>query len=179
MNPACPPQSDARLTIKVAQSADGTLTYQVAVPPEALPPVRPRDLDAAWQRARAAALAERWGPLRLFRFLREDGSTTDLALTDPDAACWAEAANLVAPLASTYGMSLCLRLLALVSLLAGAGREAADWTTPLFTLRRDGADIAPVLLNAAAQVTLNRDAHFDAERLRARLATQNLLGAPA
>ncbi|MCX7380502.1 MAG: hypothetical protein NT133_03575 [Alphaproteobacteria bacterium] len=173
------PERDARPTIKVAESSDGTLTYQVALPPEALPPVRPRDLDAAWQRARAAALAERWGKLRLFRFIREDGTTTDLALADPDAACWAEAADLVAPLASTYGMSLCLRLLALVTLLGGAGREAVQWTSPLFTLHRDGAEIAPVLLNAAAQVTLNRDALFDPDRLRARLATQNLLGAPA
>ncbi len=173
------PRSEARSTITVAESADGTLTYRVALPPEALPPVRPRDLDAAWQRARAAAIAERWGKLRLFRFLREDGGTTDLALTDPDAACWAEAANLVAPLASAYGMSLCLRLLALVSLLAVDGGEPRRWTAPYVTLRRDGADIAPVLLNAAAQATLTPDAQFDPERLRTRLATQTLLGAPA
>ncbi len=166
-------------SIEVALATDGTLTYRVALPPEALPAVRPRDLDAAWQRARAAALAERWGRLRLFRFLREDGSTTDLALADPDAACWAEAADLVAPIATAYGMSLCLRLLALVALLAGAGQEATPWTAPFVTLRRDGADIAPVLLAAAAHATLTRDALFDPDRLRARLATQTLLGAPA
>ena len=167
------------VSIAVAKAADGTLTYRVAMPPEALPPVRPRDLDAAWQRARAAARAANWGTLRLFRFERADGGHTDLALADPDAACWAEAADHVAPLASAYGLSLCLRLLALVALMAEASRSAANWTVPFFTLRRDGADIAPTLLAAAAQASLTREALFDPETLRARLATTNLLGAPA
>ena len=128
------------VSIAVAKAADGTLTYRVAMPPEALPPVRPRD---------------------------------------PDAACWAEAADHVAPLASAYGLSRCLRLLAVVALMAEASGSAANWTVPFFTLGRDGADIAPTLLAAAAQASLAREALFDPETLRARLATTNLLGAPA
>ena len=136
--------------------------------------MRARDLDAAWQRARAAAIQEHWGDMRLFRFRRDDGQDLDLALADPDAACWAAAADRVATLASEYGLSLCLRLLALVALMARAG-----WAKSYFTLRRDGADIAPALLTAAATTALTRDALFDADALRTRLASTNLLGTPA
>ena len=47
---------------------DGSLTYLVDVPPEALPPVRRRDLERAWYAARDAALAQHWGVNRFFRF---------------------------------------------------------------------------------------------------------------
>ena len=160
--------------IQVATTPDGTLTYLVSLPPEALPPVRPRDLDAAWHRARAAALGAEWGTLRLFRFRHPDGSHTDLALADPDAACWAAAADTVAALANPYGLALCLRLLALVALMA-----EASWAKPWFTLRRDGADIAPALLAAAARAPLTREAAFDPDTLHALLARAPLLGAPA
>lgn len=168
------PAESSRRSVEVAATAGGTLTYRVLMPPEALPPVRVRDLDAAWQRARAAAIAAQWGDIRLFRFEREDGSTTDVALADADAACWASAADSVASLAAPYGLSLCLRLLALVDLMAGA-----RWAAAYFSLGRDGAEIAPALLAAAAAAALDRDARFDPDALRARLARGSLLGAPA
>ena len=40
--------------IRVAEAASGARTYLIDLPPEALPPVRPRDLHAAWDSARAA-----------------------------------------------------------------------------------------------------------------------------
>src|SRR5258708_11322450 len=79
--------------VQVGATADGTLTYLVALPPEALPPVRLRDLAAAWDAARSAAITASWGTVRLFRFRRADGSVTDLALADPDACCWAGAVD--------------------------------------------------------------------------------------
>ncbi len=161
-------------TIQVAAAADGTLTYLVAMPPEALPPVRARDLDSAWHHARAAAGRSDWGETRLFRFRRPDGEVTDLALADPDAACWAAAVDRVAGLGSAYGMSVCLRLLALVDLMARAG-----WAAAYFSLRRDGADIAPALLAAAATAPLTPAAGFDPDDLRGRMPRGNLLGAPA
>jgi hypothetical protein len=159
--------------IRVAAASDGTLTYLVGMPPEALPPVRPRDLDAAWHHARAAAMRQDWGVTRLFRFRHPDGTHSDLALADPDAACWAAAVDAVAGMGTAYGLSLCLRLLALVDLMAGA-----SWASRYFTLRRDGADIAPALLAAAAAAGLDGGAQFDLDDLRARLARGNLLGAP-
>ncbi len=174
MNPA--PSSP----IQIRQTDDGTLTYLVAMPPEALPAVRARDIEAAWHHARGAALSDQWGDLRVFHFLRADGSRTDFALTDPDAACWAAAADRVAGLGTSYGLALCLRLLALVALLA-----QARWTAAFFALERDGARLDPTLLATAAALPLSPDAAFDADAFRARLATTEhrapikLLGTPA
>ena len=114
-----------------ARRADGTLTYLVDLPPEALPPVRGRDLEAAWDAAREAAGAAMWGAARLFRFRRADGSFTDLALADPDACCWAGAVEDSVGMGTSYGLSLCLRLLALVDLLA-----RAPWAAGLCILGR-------------------------------------------
>ena len=161
-------------SIRVAAAADGTLTYLVGMPPEALPPVRARDLDAAWHHARAAAAREAWGAVRLFRFRRDDGGVTDLALSDPDAACWAAAVDAVVGIGTAYGLSVCLRLLALVDLMA-----SVRWADTYFTLRRDGAEIAPALLSAAATAGLTPAAQFDLDDLRGRLPRGNLLGAPA
>ncbi len=122
MNPAPTPTP-----IQIRETADGTLTYLVAMPPEALPQLRARDIEAAWYRARGAALGEQWGDLRIFHFLRADGSRTDLALTDR-----------IAGLTTAYGLSLCLRLLA-----------HAKWAAPFFALERDGARLEPALLAAA------------------------------
>lgn len=142
--------------IEVGVAADGTRIYRVGMPPDALPPVTRRDLENAWERARAAALAERWGPPRLFRFQRPDGGSTDLALADSDACCWASAIDRVVGMDTPYGLSLCLRLLALIDLLA-----AVPWAREMVTLRRDGADFDAGLLAAAAQQPLTRDARFD------------------
>ena len=105
-------------SVHVGVGPDGTLTYLVDRPPEALPPVLRRDLERAWHAARDAALAQRWGDARGFRFRRDDGSYTDLALADRDARCWAGAVDVTVGMGNSYGLSLCLRLLALVDLLA-------------------------------------------------------------
>ena len=143
---------------------DGTLTYIVDVPPEALPPVLGRDLERAWYAARDAAIAQTWGAVRGFRFHRPDGSHTDLALADRDARCWAGAIDGTAGIGTSYGLSLCLRLLALIDLLA-----RVDWAVPLLRLQRDGAELHPSLLRTAATAPLTQEARFDEARFRSRL----------
>ena len=82
--------------------------------------MRRRDLERAWYAARDAALAQHWGVNRFFRFERHDGSYGDLALADRDACCWADAVDGTIGLRNSYGLAVCLRLLALVDLLARA-----------------------------------------------------------
>jgi hypothetical protein len=67
-------------------------------------------------------------------------------------------------LTTLYGMSLCIRLLALVDLLA-----SARWTSQLIALEPDGAALHPSLVRLAAAATLNQDARFDEAGFRARL----------
>ncbi len=141
------------------------MTYLVDVPPEALPPVLGRDLAAAWDAARDAASDAAWGAVRLFRFRRPDGSVTDLALSDEDARCWAGAVDVTVGMQTSYGLSLCLRLLALVDLLAHA-----PWTAALFQIGRTGTSLHPALLSAAANAELTPEARFDETGFRARLA---------
>ncbi len=160
--------------IEVGEAADGTLTYLVAQAPEALPPVRARDLELAWEQARAAALAARFGQARQFRFRRPDGEVTDLALTDPDARCWASAIDSGDGIATVTGLSLCLRLLALVDLLA-----RASWTKTLVQIRPDGAEIDASLWRVAASAPLTREARFDETILRGALAQSRALPPPA
>jgi hypothetical protein len=145
-------------------AADGVLTYLVDRPPEALPPVSGRDLMAAWDAAREAASHAAWGAARLFRFRRADGSFTDLALADEDACCWARAVDSTTGMNTCYGLSVCLRLLALVDLLANA-----SWTRGLFSLGRGGADLHPALLTAVARQPLTAEARFDEQKLRGNL----------
>ena len=156
--------NDAPPPIRMARLHDGTLTYLVDVPPEALPPVRGRDLADAWEQARDAAAGAAWGAARLFRFRRPDGGTTDLALSDADACCWVAAVDARVGIGTSHGLSLCLRLLALVDLL---GR--ASWLSGLFRIGRNGATLHPALLAAAAEAPLDADARFDETRFRARL----------
>ena len=110
--------SEHPATVQVGAGPDGSLTYLVDLPPEDLPPVRRRDLERAWHAARDAAIAQRWSTIRFFRFQRPDGSFGDLALADRDACCWAGAVDGTVGLRNSYGLSVCLRLLALVDLLA-------------------------------------------------------------
>jgi len=151
--------------VHVDAGPGGSLRYLVRLPPEELPAVHRRDLERAWQAARDAALAQRWGVARFFRFQRPDGSFGDLALADPDACCWAGAVDLTLGLRNSYGLSVCLRLLALIDLLA---RER--WADQPCLLRRDGADLHPSLLGAAANAPLTADARFDETGFRSRLA---------
>jgi hypothetical protein len=150
--------------VHVQSRPDGVLLYLIAMPPEALPPVCVRDLAAAWDAARAAALDSRWGTTRLFRFRRADGSSLDLVLSDADACCWAGAVDGTVGMNHSYGLSLCLRLLALIDLLTHA-----PWAGRLVALGRDGAAIEPVLMRAAATAPLTSEARFDECRLRARV----------
>ncbi len=149
----------------VGTAPDGSLTYLIGLPPEDLPAVLRRDLERAWLAARDAALAQRWGVARFFRFQRPDGSYGDLALADPDACCWAGAVDGTVGLRNSYGLSVCLRLLALVDLLA-----RVRWADQFCLLRRDGADLHPSLLGAAASAPLTAEARFDESGFRSRLA---------
>lgn len=151
-------------TIQAGRTDDGTWTYLVARPPEALPPVLPRDLELAWDAARRAALAVRFGKKRLFRFQRQDGSVTDLALTDR-ARCWAKAVAVSPGIGALTGLSLCLRLLALVDLLS-----RASWAAVMVRRCGDGAEIDAALLRLAATAPLTREARFDETMLRTQLA---------
>ena len=152
-------------TIRVGGDAHGIVTYLIDLPPEALPSVCKRDLERAWHAAREAALMELQGAVRGFRFNRPDGSHTDLALADPDASCWVGAVDRMVGIANAPGLSLCLRLLALIDLLA-----RAPWARSLFHLARDGAEFHPALLRTAASQPLTRDARFDEAGFRARLS---------
>jgi hypothetical protein len=162
--------SAAPITIRTTAAPSGVVTYLISAPPEALPAVLPRDLDRAWHHARAAALADTSGPALLFRFLRgEDEAPTDLALTDNDARCWAEAVDAASGLQNVGGLSVCLRLLALIDLL---GRES--WAAKLIVINRDGAEISADLLREAATTPLNREARFDGAVIQARLSAKLL-----
>ena len=155
---------DSSSLIRVCRRGD-VLTYLVDLPPEAMPPVRGRDLLLAWDAARDAAMDAAWGAARLFRFRRPDGSTTDLALSDEDARCWADAVDGTVGMGTSYGLSLCLRLLALVDLLS-----RAPWLSELCPIGRTGAALHPALLSVVATVELTADARFDETGIRARLA---------
>lgn len=138
----------------------GALRHEVAVLPAALPAVAPAALEAAWEVARAAADAGLWGPARLLVF----SDQASIALTDPDAACWAEAMARHVGLDSLPGLSLCLRLLALVDVL---GRAA--WLRGMFSLGPDGAEFHPALLAAAAAAPLAATGGFEDGALRGML----------
>jgi hypothetical protein len=151
-------------SVHVGAGPDGAVTYMVDVPPEALPAVCGRDLERAWYAARDAALAQTRSVIRGFRFRQPDGTHTELALADRDARCWAGAVDGMVGMGTSYGLSLCLRLLALVDLLA-----RARWALPLARLERDGAALHPSLLRTAAITPLTAEARFDEARFRASL----------
>lgn len=152
-------------SVRVGTGPDGSLIYQVSIPPEVLPPVLGRDLERAWYAARNAALEERWGTVRGFRFARPDGTHTDLALADRDACCWVGAVDLAFGIGNAHGLSVCLRLLALVDLLA-----RAPWARPMVQIARDGADLHPALLRTAAIQPLTEHGRFDETGFRIRLS---------
>lgn len=160
--------------IRVARAPDGVLAYAIPLPPEALPAVAPRDLEAAWEHARAAAAAERWGAPRRLLFLRPDGTPQELLLADADAACWAEAVDARHDLGTMAGLSLCLRLLALVEVMT-----RARWLSGLYSLTAEGIDLHPALLRAAASMPLDAAARFDETGLRRLLSRPIPSGVPA
>jgi len=168
-------------TIQVARAPDGALAYAVALPPERLPPVPPRELLRAWDAAREAATARIWGPPRLLLFNRrldgtaaaeapEGSETTEIAIADRDARCWAEAVDRLVGLDSVGGLALCLRLLALVEVMTRAA-----WLSELYDVAPGGGGIElhPTLLAAAARQPLDSTARFDEAGL-ARLLSRTL-----
>jgi hypothetical protein len=160
--------------VRVLQADDGSLTYLIDACPEDLPPVRAADLADAWENAREAASLCRWGSPRRFRFRGPDDARLDLALADADACCWARSVDETAGMQTSYGLSLCLRLLALVDLLARA---------PLCRIRRSGVVLDPAVLRIAASAPLTNDARFDETLFRVRLDASApaalISGAPA
>ncbi len=165
---------DRTAPIRVGRSSDGALVYVVEQPLEQLPAVRGRDIELAWDAAREAALSARPGAVRAFRFRRADGGFTDLAFADREACCWAAAVDATAGMTTSYGLSICLRLLALVDLLC-----RARWAIGLLKLERDAAALHPSVLRAAASTPLTADARFDEARFRARLPQFTLGSADA
>ena len=161
--------------IQVAEDATGAIAYAVPCPPEHLPPVTPAALLAAWEAARTGARAGTWGPPRHLLFRRADGGVTRLAIADPDARAWAEAVDRGgADLGTLPGLSLCLRLLALVDGMARFGFLAG-----MFDVTVEGIDLHPALLRAAASMPLDHGARFDAEALRRLLSRGLPARAPA
>jgi hypothetical protein len=151
-------------SVEVRDRGPDHLLYRIAVEPAAMPPVPVRELEAAWDAARADSLSAAWGAQRSFRFQKRGGQTADFDLTDRDARCWAGAVDRVAGLGTLGGVSLCLRLLALVHLLA-----TAPWAISYLSSKRDGAKIDRALMRAAARADLTDEARFDEVSLRRNL----------
>ncbi len=151
------------MDIKSAEGPGGGLLLVVSAPASALPCVTKRDMELAWEVAQAAGVAA--GVARI-KFVAEP--PVELVLEDRDAAAWVAALERRIGLSTAYGVSVCLRLLALVAVMAQAG-WARDW----FALAQGGGEIRPELLQAAALAPLNETGGFDETALRA------LLPAPA
>jgi len=143
--------------VALASAPDGTLLHALPLPTEALPPVSPASLRAAWDAARNAAAAEAAGPPRALLFRGPDGSRRDLYLADPDARCWAMAVDRLSGLDTTAGVALLMRLLALVDLLA-----RVRFLDPMFAVSATGTEFHPALLDAAARQPLDGMGRFDA-----------------
>ena len=135
------------------------------VPPERLPAVQPAELLAAWSLARRAAALQLWGPPRLLRFDRPSGDATEIAIADADAGCWAEAIDTAIGLGNLPGLALCLRLLALVEVLARVPALARCSMSPR-TAR-------PVPVPSMPRPTAARcGARFDEAAIRRRLSNR-------
>lgn len=145
--------------IETRIAADGGVFYRIAFAPDHMPPVRPRDLAACWDAAHAHAAAGQAGPARHFQFAGRHGPIS-LNLTDADAIAWAAAVDSRADLATPYGLALCLRLLALVGLLAHSAAARAECR-----LHRGDVTLSRRLLGAAARQPLGPDGQFTADPL--------------
>ncbi len=146
----------AKPIIEALEGPGGVVLHLVPRLPPALPAVTARDIEQAWEATQPLTAA----PPRAFRFA--GAVPLELRLADPDAAAWVAAVERSVGLTSLHGVSVCLRLLALIALMAHAA-----WLRPWFTLARDGAVIRPELLRAAAAVPLNEAGGFDETALAA------------
>ncbi len=155
--------------IRTRTGPDGEILHLVPYLPAALPAVTKRDLETAWETARAAALAP---PLstatHAFRFLQDSAPPLDLLITDTDAASWAAAIDRLASLSTAHGISICLRLLALFQLMA-----TQAWARQWFKLSRAGLEFHPALLQAAALTPLTPTGAFAETSLQALLPAEH------
>ena len=149
--------------IKVGETRGGGMTYLVGLGADQLPPVAARELQNAWDAAREAARHADWGVARAFRFERPGGlaAPVELVLADPDACAWAGAIDRRHGLGTPRGLSLCLRLLALVELIGQAA-----WAGALCRFRPDGAELHPALLEAAGRLPLTKEGRLDETIMR-------------
>ncbi len=154
--------------IRVGETRGGGMTYLVGLGADQLPPVAARELQNAWDAAREAARRDGWGVARAFRFERPPGAEegtapepVDLVLADPDACAWAGAIDARHGLGTARGLSLCLRLLALIELIGQAG-----WAGALCHFRPEGAELHPALLEAAGRLPLTREGRLDETIMR-------------
>lgn len=138
--------------VRTTPLPSGALRHELGVVPAALPAVPPSALEIAWEVARAGAASGQWGQPRLLVFA--DGQ--EIALTDPDAAAWAQAMDRHAGLDSLHGVALCLRLLALVEAMA-----RAEWLRGFFAIGARGVELHPLLLAAAARAPLDATGRFE------------------
>jgi hypothetical protein len=151
-------------TILTETGPHGEILHLVPHQAAALPSVARRDLERAWDASRAAGGHAPATATRLIRFTQPERPPLDLILTDSDAASWAAAIGGIVDLSTAYGMSVCLRLLALVDLM---GRAA--WARAWFSISRAGLEFHPALLQAAALSPLTETGGFAETALRALL----------
>ncbi len=149
--------------IRTEYGPQGEVLHVVPCAPPDLPTVSRFHLEQAWDAARAGA-GLRAGKIHGFRFHCDDAAPLELLLADHDAASWTGGIERIADLSTAYGISLCLRLLALVTLMANA-----QWLRPWFSLPAGRAQIHPALLQAAALTPLTQEGGFDETMLRALL----------
>ena len=143
----------------------GEVLHVVPGAPPDLPPVSRFHLEQAWDAARAASAG--LAPPRTHGFRFNGGAAPlNLLLADRDAASWTHGVERIADFSTAYGISLCLRLLALVALMG-----QVEWLRPWFSLGRGRADIHPALLQAAALAPLTPEGGFAETSLRALLPT--------
>jgi hypothetical protein len=140
----------------------GEILHLIPHPPASLPAVTKRDLEQAWEAA--SARSEDFGPARGFCFSRPGAEPLNLMLNDPDAANWAAAIGRAKDLETAHGISVCLRLMALVELMGSSG-----WARPWLNFRREGLEIHPALWQAAALAPLTETGGFAETALRALL----------
>jgi hypothetical protein len=157
------------MPVEMRAGRGGEVLYLLREPPSVLPLVSKRDLEQAWE---AAGCVTALGPARVFCFKLPDAPPLELRVADRDASAWVAAVEQSIGLGTARGVSVCLRLLALVALMAQAG-WARDW----FAVSRAGARIRPELLHAAAMVRLNATGGFDETALRALLPGEMARGA--
>jgi hypothetical protein len=157
--------------VRITSDAHGSVTSVIDALPQEMPAVRKRDVELAWHAAHRAARLGEWGVVRGFRFQRADSTAApyDLLLAEANAACWAAAVDAMVGLGNLYGLSLCLRLLALVDLLA-----RARWADGLYRMHRGEAEMDARLLRLAAAARLTPQAGFDADGFRAILCPPTL-----